>query len=159
MWILFQIKKFLIWNCLQKRVSISWFLSGGYDLSDMLLNVKKYKPYYSPSINNACCFSLHISFYNHRSFNTYRITAVLKNETDIITNIASSPIEWAAILVIMYVDSFKTNVIKLIDNIIMCWTYHRSKMFSIRGSSVILTISRCEIRVSMTTLPINGYVI
>jgi hypothetical protein len=39
----------------------------------------------------------------------YRITAVLKVETDIITSIAASPIGRAVILVIMYVETFKTN--------------------------------------------------
>ena len=39
-----------------------------------------------------------------------RILAVLKVETDIITSIAVSLIGRAAILVIMYVETFKTNI-------------------------------------------------
>jgi len=43
----------------------------------------------------------------------------LRVETDIITSIAESPIELSAILVIMYVDTFKTNVIVFIGNFII----------------------------------------
>jgi hypothetical protein len=42
---------------------------------------------------------------------TYRITTVLKVKTDIIVSIAASSIGRAVILVIMYVKTFKTNVI------------------------------------------------
>ena len=45
----------------------------------------------------------------------YRIMAVLKVETDIITSIAARPIGRAVILVIMYVETFKTkNIILLL---------------------------------------------
>ena len=51
----------------------------------------------------------------------YRITAVLKVETDIIASIAASPI--GQLLVIMSVDTFKTDVIVFIsDAIITCFT-------------------------------------
>ena len=45
------------------------------------------------------------------SQNTYRVSAVLKVETDIITRIAASPIGQATILVIMYFETFKTDVV------------------------------------------------
>lgn len=49
----------------------------------------------------------------------YKITAFLKVETDIITE---SLLEQAAMLVIIFVETFKTDVIVLIGNIIMCLT-------------------------------------
>ena len=57
---------------------------------------------------------------------TYRIKAVFKVETDIITNIASRLIGQFEILVIMYVETFKTDVISFIGNvnIIMCLMSH-----------------------------------
>ena len=50
--------------------------------------------------------------------------AVLKVETDIITSIAVSLIGRAVILVILYVDTFKTDVIVCIGYIIKCLTSH-----------------------------------
>ena len=44
-----------------------------------------------------------------------RITAALKVETDIITSIAASPIGHPVILVIMYVETFKTEVSVMIS--------------------------------------------
>ena len=44
----------------------------------------------------------------------------MKVETDVIASIPSSLIEQAAILMIVYVDSIKTNVIAVMGNIIMC---------------------------------------
>jgi hypothetical protein len=41
----------------------------------------------------------------------YRITAVLKVETDIIFSITVSPIGWAVVLVIIYVETFKTDIL------------------------------------------------
>ena len=41
------------------------------------------------------------------------ITTALKVETELITNIVASPIERTVILVIMYVETFKTGVIVL----------------------------------------------
>jgi len=72
----------------------------------------------------------------------YRITAVLKVETDIITSIVESPVERAAILVIMFVKTFRTDV-TVIGNIIMSLTSHshRPIIFSIRVSSLKLIIS------------------
>ena len=57
----------------------------------------------------------------------YRITAVLKVETDIIASIAASPI--GQLLVIMSVDTFKTDVIVFIGNVI------RERPFNLKGGS------------------------
>ena len=51
-----------------------------------------------------------------------RITAILKVETDIITNISASPIERAGIFVIMSVEAFRTDVIVLVDAVKICFT-------------------------------------
>ena len=48
----------------------------------------------------------------------YRIAAVLKVETDIIASIAASSTGWAVILVIMYVEIFKTGVIVFIGDVV-----------------------------------------
>ena len=47
---------------------------------------------------------------------------ILIVETDIITSIAASPT--AAILLIMYVETFKTDVIVFIGDVTMCLTSH-----------------------------------
>lgn len=46
----------------------------------------------------------------------------MKVETDVIASIPSSLIGQAAILVIVYIDSIKTNAIAVMGNIIMCLT-------------------------------------
>jgi hypothetical protein len=46
-------------------------------------------------------------------FIKYRITSVLKVETDIIASITASTMGRVVILVIMYVETFKTDVIVL----------------------------------------------
>jgi len=49
----------------------------------------------------------------------------LKIETDIlITNIVSIPVDRAAILVIMYVETFNSDVMFFIGHVIMCFTSH-----------------------------------
>ena len=48
----------------------------------------------------------------------------MKVETDIITNITVSLIGRAVLLVIMYAEIFKTDVIIFIGNVIMCLTSH-----------------------------------
>ena len=55
---------------------------------------------------------------------TYRITTVLRAEIDIITSISASPIEPAVILVIMSVETFNSDVIRFISNVIICLTSH-----------------------------------
>jgi hypothetical protein len=52
--------------------------------------------------------------------NTYRIMAVMKVEADIIT----CPIRLAPILMIMFVENFKTDVIVIISNIMICLMSH-----------------------------------
>lgn len=53
----------------------------------------------------------------------YRIAAVMKVETDINASIGESPIgQVLKLLVILYVETFKTDVIVLIGNAIMCFT-------------------------------------
>ena len=54
---------------------------------------------------------------------TYRISAGVKVETDIITSIAASPIGSTMIQVIMYVETHKTDVIVFIGNIVMYFQY------------------------------------
>ena len=57
------------------------------------------------------------------SYDKYRLTAVMKVETDIITRIAVSPVGQAVILVIINVETFKTDIfIVFICNLIMCLT-------------------------------------
>ena len=51
---------------------------------------------------------------------TYRITAVLKVETDISIGVKASLIGRSAIIMIMYVKTFKTADIVFIGNILMC---------------------------------------
>jgi hypothetical protein len=52
-----------------------------------------------------------------RRYAIQRITAVINVETNII---AVGPIERAGILVIMYVETFKTDIIVSNGNVIMC---------------------------------------
>jgi hypothetical protein len=49
----------------------------------------------------------------------YRITAVLKVETDIIVSISVSLVGWAMILVIMYIKTFKTVIVFFICDVFM----------------------------------------
>ena len=53
----------------------------------------------------------------------YRITFVLKVETDIINSNTVSPIGQDAMLVIMYVKTFKSDVFVFIYNIVMLSSY------------------------------------
>ena len=76
----------------------------------------------------------------------YRIMSVLKVETNIITGITPSLIERAAILVIMFVEILRTDVIVFIGNVIMCLMSHKLIFFSIRVGLLILTISLGEIK-------------
>ena len=52
---------------------------------------------------------------------TYRITAMLKVETDIIANISASLIGGAGIIVILSIEAFRTNIIVFIGDVIMCF--------------------------------------
>ena len=51
---------------------------------------------------------------------TFRVTTVLKFDTNIITSIAADPIELAVMLVIMNVEIFKTDVTVFIGNLSEC---------------------------------------
>ena len=54
--------------------------------------------------------------------NTYRITAILKVETDVIANISASPMGRARIFVTMSVEVFRNDFIVFISDIMMCFT-------------------------------------
>jgi len=81
----------------------------------------------------------------------------LKVETDIIASITASLIGGAVIQVIMYIETFKTDVIASIGNIIMCLRSHCLISSSITVSSFILTTSFSEIKGKMLNLMINIY--
>ena len=55
------------------------------------------------------------------TFNTYRITAKMKVETEIIANISAIPGGRAGIFVIMCVTAFRTDLIVFICDVIMCF--------------------------------------
>ena len=78
----------------------------------------------------------------------------MRVETDITTRTAESLIGQAVILVIMYVRPSKFTVF-LIGNVIMYSTLCRLIIFSIRVSSLILTISPSEMKGRMSKLQIN----
>jgi hypothetical protein len=131
-------------------------------------------PYYTYCIQRLFCNSssktVHIE-----------LTAVMKVETDIITSIAASPIGWNVILVLVYVETFITNVIVFVSNIIilvlvyvetfitnvivfvgniiMCLMSHWQIIFSITVSWLILTISLGEIKGKMSKISINNWLI
>ena len=89
----------------------------------------------------------------HQSYEwyTYRITADLKVETDIIISIVESPIGRD---VIICVKILKAEVIVYIGNAIICLTSRWPIIFSIRVSLLILTISLGEIKGQMIKLQI-----
>ena len=103
-------------------------------------------------------------------YNKYRISAVLKVETDIITSIVASPKGQTVILVIMYVEIFKTGIIVYIGDVKMCLTSHyliifnisqflhmrvtnRPNILLIKVRSVIQTFSAAHIKGKMSKLP------
>jgi hypothetical protein len=61
--------------------------------------------------------------------------------------------------VLMSVSTFKTDVILLIGNVMMCLTSHWLMIFSIRVSLLILTIWLREIKGKVYKLPIISYTI
>jgi hypothetical protein len=61
-------------------------------------------------------------------------------ETDIITSIAGSSIEQAVILVIMYVETFKIEVIVFISTIIKCLLSCRPIIFSNQSLLILTTV-------------------
>ena len=56
---------------------------------------------------------------------------------------------------IMYVKTFKTDVIFFIGKVVLCLTSHWPIIFSIKVNSLILKISLGEIKGKMSKLPIN----
>ena len=74
----------------------------------------------------------------------------MKIETDIITSTASSLIGCAVILVIMYVETFKTDDIVFIGNVIMCVGVTLTDIFQYQSVMLILKISLCEIQGKMS---------
>ena len=67
----------------------------------------------------------------------YRISAALKVEIDIITSIIASRTGSAVILVIMYVEILKAEVIDLLGDVIMCLISHCPIIDSITVSSLM----------------------
>ena len=76
----------------------------------------------------------------------------MKVETDIITSITASPTGRSMILVAMFVESSKTDVIVFIGNAIMASTSHWPITFRIRVSSLIVNISLVDIKGKMYKL-------
>jgi len=60
----------------------------------------------------------------------------MKTETEMITSIAVSPVGQAVILEIMYVETFKTDIIIFISNIIISLTSHIPIIFKKVSKSV-----------------------
>ena len=92
------------------------------------ISIKKSMSYLSRYVDDRQLDNVELpTFYvskNRKLFIIYRITAVLKVETDIIVRIAARATERAVILVIMYVENFKTGVIVFIGDVKMCLTSH-----------------------------------
>jgi len=65
-----------------------------------------------------------MSIYRCFEGDIYRILALMKIETDIISSITPSLIGPAVIFVIMFVETFKTDAIVFICNIIICLISH-----------------------------------
>ena len=60
------------------------------------------------------------------------------------------------ILLITFVETFKTNVIVVIDNVILRLTSHFPIQFSIKVNSLILTVLHCEIKGQVSISPIKA---
>jgi hypothetical protein len=78
---------------------------------------------------------------------THSIKIIIQHHIVIIANIAESQLEQAVILVIMYVETFKTDVVVFISNVIMGFTSNWPIIFSVRVSQ--LSISFSEIKGKM----------
>lgn len=66
-----------------------------------------------------------------------------------ITCMAASLIGRPVILVVMFIKTFKTNVIVAMGNITICLTSHLTIIFS----SLVLIISLCVIKEKMSNIP------
>jgi hypothetical protein len=95
--------------------------------------------------------------------NLYRITVILKVETDIISDISASLIWRAGVFVIMSVKVLGTDVILFIGDVIICfmsdWPINlRMRVTNwpnIKVSSVVQTLSAAHIKGKMSNLLIN----
>ena len=93
-----------------------------------LLIIISFPPLKGHSLTKEICLTKNIKHYPVFTVKTYRITAVLKVETDIIASISVSPVGGAVILVIISVNTFKTDVIVSISDIIMCFDVRLTDM-------------------------------
>ena len=94
-----------------------------------------------------------------------RITAILKVETDIIISIVAHPIGLAAILVILYVKTLKTDIYcfclwcRNVFHVTLTEIFSISHLWRSQYHSVgwynVLTISLCEIKGKMSELQIK----
>ena len=82
----------------------------------------------------------------------------MKVETNIITSIWASLIGRTVILVIMYVKTFKADIIVYISDVIMCLSSHWLIFFSIRVSLLRLAMSLAEIKRKISMLLIVMYI-
>ena len=73
-------------------------------------------------------------WYLQTLLNEYRIMSVMKVEKDINSSIKGNPIGRAVILVIIYFETFKADVIVCFGNVIKCWTWHWPTIVSIMSS-------------------------
>ena len=89
--------------------------------------------------------------------NTHRIAAVLKVETDIISSISASPIGQSLIVEIMYVETFKSDRIAFIGDIIV-FDVILINMSSIRVIPLILAISLDEFKRKTSKSPMKYYI-
>ena len=79
-------------------------------------------------------------------------SAGVKIETEIIASIKASPIWQAVILMLMCIETFKSDVIIFIGNIIMYLMPHWPIISNNRITKLILTISLCKINGQMSKL-------
>jgi hypothetical protein len=89
---------------------------------------------------------------------TYIITPVLKVETNIIASIVACPVWRVMMLLIMYVEIFKTDLILLLSVLNVTMWRHTDCYFSVPVCALILTISHSEIKGKIPYLPINSLI-
>jgi len=104
------------------------FGNSTFDDSTMFVDNKYRKEHRETSNKQNLILICHIPFTRD---NKYRKTTILKDETDIIANITASLIGQAGILVNVYVETFKIQVMVFVGKVTMYLTSHRSTIFSI----------------------------
>ena len=119
-------------------VSVSWYTS-------------KMACLLSHGINMIMALNNHFYSWEVESDQKYRINAIMKVETDIFVSIAESLI----VIVIMYVETFKIEVVVFIGSVIMSLTSYWLITFSINGSMLILKISLNKIKANMYKIQKN----